>query len=333
MVPENECFILETGYWIDKKKSIFKRKEFLPKELLTLLRIKRKNKGIFYSAYRYNNKDQSQSELYGDLYFDFDSSSFEYARQDLLKALAFSKVILGVNYDELQIFFSGSKGFHLIIPANILGIVPCKNLNVTFKHIAKELNKHTLNDTLDMRVYDNKRLFRVPNSIHEKTGLYKTFLTFEEVKTLTEDEIRALAKRPRLIPSINSIVNIKAKNTFNFYKKESQKIIDSFKEVKSNGSLKYQPPCIDDILVNGAVSGQRNNTLAILCSFYRSAGKDLSEALKLVTEWNDEVNGDPISKAELDKTSRSIYQGQRSFGCAMIKELNLCSTSECKFRK
>jgi hypothetical protein len=51
-------------------------------------------------------------------------------------------------------------------------------------------------DDFDLSIYNHNRIFRLPNSRHKETGLYKYLLTYDEFSTLEIDEIAALATTP-----------------------------------------------------------------------------------------------------------------------------------------
>ena len=53
--------------------------------------------------------------------------------------------------------------------------------------------------TLDKKVYDTTRIFRVPNSRHSKSNLFKIPLLANELWTLDMGGIRALAVKQRSI--------------------------------------------------------------------------------------------------------------------------------------
>lgn len=334
MCEIKDCFLIEAGYWIDKEKQIFKRKEILPASLVNAIRLKRNNKGVFATAYTYDIEDQNNANLYGDFYLDFDSKDFEEVREDVIMAMSYIKVVFKIDeLDKCQIFYSGNKGMHIIVPAKVLGIKPDKKLNEIFKVVAKAISDYTKNKTLDLRIYDNKRMFRMPNSIHESTGRHKVFLTYEEVKSLSIDDINNIASEPREIPEKCTTLSLEANKMFKMFKERAEKAILEFSNIKSNGTLKYTPPCIIEILESGAIDGKRNNTIAILSSFYKASGKDLKETLELLNSWNEEKNSKPTPKGELIKTATSIFQREHSFGCSAIKSLELCKDEECKFKK
>lgn len=334
MCEIKECFLIEAGYWIDKEKNIFKRKEFLPATLIRSVMVKRKNTGIFQTAYLYNTEKQDEAYLYGDFYLDFDSDCFELVRKDAIKAISYLKIVFNLKLirDQMKIFYSGNKGVHIIVPAKILGIEPRQNLNEIFKTIAININEYLENKTIDLRIYDKKRLFRIPNSIHEKTGLHKVEISLEELKTLKENEIKELAKNIRSLKHNDYKLCTSAKKMYNSFIDKTEIRLNDYNVIKSSGTLKYTPPCVIFALENGAKSGERNNTIAVLASFFKSSGKDSKETLDIISKWNEEKNSIPTSLSELTKTINSIYHTVKKYGCSSIKTLGLCNKEECKFK-
>jgi hypothetical protein len=119
----------------------------------------------------------------------------------------------GMNTKTTKIYFSGSKGFHYEIPAKLFGLEPSPNLNEVLKNLVCRLMPDI---QVDPNIYDKVRLWRLPNTINSKTGLYKIQLSAYELSTLSIDEIKKMAEKPRrdgnlwddeveLIPSLNKI--------------------------------------------------------------------------------------------------------------------------------
>lgn len=335
MCNKEECFLSEVGYWVDKDKKFFKRNIIIPSALVDVIRIKRNNRGIFKTAYSYNDENQKEAYLYGDFYLDFDSSDFEEVRNDVIKAVSFLKIVFKLDVDnDCKIYYSGNKGVHLIIPATILGVSPIKNLNEVYKSIAVAINDFIKYKTLDLRIYDNKRMFRIENSMHEVTNRYKVYLRYDELRNLPEESIIAISSSPREVPKINQNFSPDANKMYIYYLEKAQKKSLTFNNIKSNGTLNYMPPCIKEILDIGATSGKRNNTIAVLSSYYKATGEDLEKCISILKEWNLEKNSIPLSEGELIRTCRSIYSSYSNFGCTSIKDLGLCTTDkDCKFRK
>lgn len=337
MCKIDDCFIIETGYWINKNKNIFKRNDFVPYNLLNVVTKKRNNFGVFKTTFRYDNEDQDNAHLYGDFYLDFDSDNFELVRQDALKALSYLKIVFNMRLldEQVQIYFSGNKGVHIIVPGEVLGITPRKDLNEVFKTIAEAISQYTTNKTIDLKIYDKKRLFRIPNSKHEKTGLHKVEIKLDELRYDSEQTIRNKAIEPRFTYVLDKKYDLckEASKMYETFIERTQVRLNDFKNIKSNGTLKYTPPCILKILEDGAMEGQRNHTIAILASFFKSNGKNLDEALEIIERWNGEKCTKPTPIPELRKTTRSLYSTDKSFGCSSIKALELCVSEECRFKK
>jgi hypothetical protein len=101
----------------------------------------------------------------------------------------------GVPRGAARFYFSGAKGFSVEIPSSLFGgFEPSVHLPRFFKQAAGLILREI---PYDSAVYDRLRLWRIPNSQHGKTGLFKVQLSADEVLTLTIDEIRALASKPR----------------------------------------------------------------------------------------------------------------------------------------
>lgn len=130
--------------------------------------------------------------------FDIDTSKGEdlgYAHTRA-KGLVTKLEALGVDGDSLQIWFSGKKGFHIMVPAVTAGIEPSEWVNDACRRVALEIEPAT-----DRRFYDLTRLCRLPHSIHADTKLRKIPLTKAELFAHTVDEIKALASARKPVPA------------------------------------------------------------------------------------------------------------------------------------
>jgi hypothetical protein len=96
--------------------------------------------------------------------------------------------------NDLAIFFSGSKGFHMGLPTS-WEPAPSVNFHRVARRLAETLAA-TAGVSIDTGVYDKVRLFRAPNSRHLKTGLHKRRLTFDELFHLDAGRIREVARAP-----------------------------------------------------------------------------------------------------------------------------------------
>lgn len=331
MPKEQECNIREVGFGYERNNEyLFSRNRYIPDGAVNQFANERNQYSAFCSTFRYNTQDIDNSLMYGDLYFDFDDvNNFENVRKDAIVVLSTIEIIFQIKKELVKIYFSGNKGIHLIIPAEILGVTPSAELNCIYKYIATMAKNFTPNKTLDTQIYDNKRLFRIPNTKHEKSQLYKIPITVDELRNLSIEQIRNMAMQQR---NISYPVYSMIPNANRAYKKIVEEYsINKIKDAKSSNvrykkKFNFIPPCIQHILQNGAQEGERNISIACLAGFYKAYGKTLDETIDIISDWND-CNSRPTGKNELVKTVKSIFNSEKQFGCATLQSLSICDNT------
>jgi len=174
-----EFGVNQNGYW---KRNIYVKENEIEK-----LRKQYGNVDVYQSIWRYENhkEDEPTVKCVAPLYFDIDNPNLNVALEDT------RKLIDKLDYPEnkVQIFFSGQKGFHVIVEEWT------DNADALKKYAI--MMKGTEIKSIDTQIYDKRRLLRLSNSKHIKTGLYKIPLTIDEIRRLSTDEIREIAKKPR----------------------------------------------------------------------------------------------------------------------------------------
>jgi hypothetical protein len=320
----------------------FTRNIFMHVSEIPKIRKKHKNTGVYVSAYRYENaEDKTNSLLIGDLYIDLDIDdlkdpsvahmAFEKIRDDAIKVVSFFAAIFHIDESMIHIYYSGQKGIHIIVPYQILGITPMKELNHIFHLVANEAHRMTRYKTVDLRIYDNARLFSLPGGIHPETGRYKIPLTFDELRTLTFDKVKKLAQKPRHIEYTEPRYNTKANRVFRSYIEswEKEKEEKAKREnQRGDRKLNFCPPCIESILNRQCMPGSRNNTAAALTSYFRQRGYSKKKSWNKLQEWNNKYAGLP--KRELERTFESIFNRDYVYGCSTLEQLGTCLKNECK---
>ena len=129
------------------------------------------------------------------LVWDIDRPDLEAALDDARKLARFLCHRYGTHAERaLGIYFSGSKGFHLTL-VNPIGFVPLRHGPAVVKLLCKAL-AHGAGVVVDVAIYDRQRLFRLPNTKHAKTGLYKRFVPLDDLDRLDVPRIREAAKHP-----------------------------------------------------------------------------------------------------------------------------------------
>ena len=134
--------------------------------------------------------------------FDIDcADNLKHAQEQAQALINRIQLVYGLCNADTQIFFTGAKGFHIQIPQAVFGdFKPSKTLSEDFRRIALEISSGI---EIDTSIYDSVRLWRIPNTINGKTGLYKISISIEELFNLSIEQIKDLAKSPRPLMSID----------------------------------------------------------------------------------------------------------------------------------
>lgn len=307
----------------DENYTGFRRNIFGEDIIIGPTREAQNNTGLYKTAFRYNTEDPYESSLYGDFFMDFDSEdNISLAKEDLLYSIWFFHLKMGFNLpmESFHIYFSGKKGFHLIIPAEYFGYYPDNKLDEYFKWIANEVNHRSPNKTLDLGIYERRRLFRLENSIHQSTGLHKIPLHYDELINLSVEEVEELAKSPRFIDYPEIEFRQQTKKEWDYYIDDYKTFRRMQKEKIGNSPTIIKgivPKEVQDIIDRGPVKGLRNETLAALTSFYKNQGYTRDEILDLLLTWNDGSTTDREVKTTMD----SILKKDLNYGLQRFKSL------------
>lgn len=118
--------------------------------------------------------------------FDFDSKNdLELARKDALNTIKNIQA-LGIKESAIQIYFSGLKGFTVVVETN-LRITPKQLSQLCLETLAKDVT------TLDKSLYNAARILRVPYTKHNVSGLYKIPLSLKELQEKPLEAIKQQA--------------------------------------------------------------------------------------------------------------------------------------------
>ena len=268
-----------------KVRNVFKP---YTEEVIKEFREKYGHTDVFTSVYKYDNEDIRNAKQIAPLYFDLDG---QYALDDLKELLSF---LLEHRCPDqaIRIYYSGSKGFHLEVPFEALNIDPDQELNKIYEVIVKSIKKNTHLPSLDTGIYDVVRLWRLPNSINPKSGLFKIPLTFEEI-ALSLDEIKELAKIPRTDFKFPEVV------IWNEFKSQFLQARKQVAKVKRNG------------IFDPVGEGQRNDAMFKRALKLKGEGKSFEEAVEICVGIEDEPQ---LSESEITRTVASAYQDKYTVG-------------------
>lgn len=238
------------------------------------------------------NGSISSSYLFWDLDDKEDLEQAQIDTRELLGRLYY----LGAEEDNIQIFFSGRKGFHILLASKDIskynGSAGLQNITRgVCESIAEGLK------SLDSGVYDKTRLIRVCNSKHAFTGLYKIPITQYDLNNKNMSEIQEMAKEQveretELIPcSLDYVVGV-------------------LKGLVSNGIASKKNPLktskhdLSYGMANGFKEGERNVGLTSVAGFFHSRGLRGEMLYNTVSLVNDK--GNPVSEDDLMTIVKSV---------------------------
>jgi replicative DNA helicase len=226
------------------------------------------------------------------LVFDIDNeSNLQQAKEDTVRV--YEKLIeRGIDSKNILISFSGNKGFSLVVKHDTM-LTPGEHKTIALR-LAKEAGV-----TVDSKVYNPSRIFRLNFTKHQETGLYKTPVSIGWLKNYSTDFIKKQAlNKPKSIEVKTGIQ--KLPQTVLSLKNEAEITKKQVEIVEASIDFTKKPFYLTDakfVLHKGYIpKGWGNEGMMILCSTYRNAGFDKTDAyhmLKGVNEKRSELYGLP----------------------------------------
>jgi hypothetical protein len=161
---------------------------------------KNNNVGIYTSVFAYDTEDLSNATRFGPLYFDIDSDDLDSALSECVTLYNNLRTIIPA--EAIVVYFTGKKGFHIECEPVALGINPSNSLPKVFRFIANNIKESLGLVNIDFSVYDLRRMWRLPGSKHQETGLYKTLLNpngSDDFINWSSEKIIEYAREPRTV--------------------------------------------------------------------------------------------------------------------------------------
>lgn len=254
-----------------------------------------------------------------DLLIDIDSKYIDYSKisaQSIIKLLNFYGV------KNVGVKFSGSKGFHLIIPwkslpKEINGIKTSDMFpewaRIVTQFITDSVKKELISKISDLsrpnkyvkdfHVSDEvmpdlilvspRHLFRMPYSLHEKTALASIVLSLDELKNfqLTDANPMKVKIKNFMPDSKEGEASQLFRESLDWHKGKANPQKDFQQNAGKFQPIKFEklsddtfPPAIKEIL-KGIKDGKKR-ALFILINFFRFINLDKAEIEKRIFEWN-----------------------------------------------
>ncbi len=299
--------------------------------------------GLFSTVYRYPTDDPYVGGVISDFYMDFDNEENpDKARKEAVAVIKKLVQDYDIPEENIKTAFSGCKGISITISHRIFNAVSSAYLPLVWKGIVQDLISELNLKTADTSIYERRRLWRLLNSRHQKSGLYKIPITLAELENLTIDKIKKLAEKPRELKLSEQAQPIaKAEKLFEKNKNNIERWLAERKKSFEKAELKTavdDPPCVRKRLEIGAKAGFRNSASFQVAVYY--AHKDLSEAeiVRIGYEFakHCEQEPEPFPKeGEVESIVQSaikgVLEGRYSVGCSSEAFEELCDKENCPF--
>lgn len=222
-------------------------------------------------------------------------------RPDLAEALLDARRLVSFlhgRYSETEgrvpIYFSGSKGFHVLIE-----LTHNPTPSVGFHRTARMLAEAIANRagvTIDTSIYDIAHIIRLPNTRHPKTGLFKRRIDSEVLFSLDINGIRHHAAHPAGdgIPTVRGISD-QLKKDWIEAERTTQLASEARSVAQQNGNTPdvRAPRYFIDLLRFGTEEGNRHQTLFRCAAWLTEQGSPPSLCSALLTEPGRDIGLSP----------------------------------------
>ncbi len=273
-----------------------------------------------------DEKKLNELRIGWDLLLDIDSKYLDYSK---IMAKIIIEMLKFCGIKNIGVKFSGSKGFHLIIPwkafpKDVNG-VKTSDMFPEWPRIITNYITHMMKEKLieqiselskpnryvrdfqapkevmpDLILVSPRHLFRMPYSLHEKTALASVVIKPSEIEDFQPKDADPLkVKIKNFLPDSQEnearelLLQALDWHRENNPKKEEETKRE-FKPIKiSNLSEQNFPPCLKKIL-QGLGDGKKR-ALFVLINLFRSVGMEKDEIEKRIEEWNKK-NKPPLRK-------------------------------------
>jgi hypothetical protein len=275
------------------------------------------------------SKQLSEMRIGWDLLIDIDSKYIDYSKISAEIIIDFLK-FHGIKNIGLK--FSGSKGFHIIVPWKAFPkeVYESKTVEM-FPDYARIITQYIIEKTKarliekiselerpskyvkdykvseevmpDLVLVSPRHLFRMPYSLHEKTALASVVVYPEKLSSfqLKDADPLKIQIKPYMPECREGEAQELLTQALDWFKdktpqKEEHKVSE-FKPIQiKNISDKNFPPSIKQILLG--VKDGKKRALFILINFFRSIGMEKDELEKRIFEWNKK-NETPLPEGYL----------------------------------
>ena len=321
-------------------------------------------------------KAKRPKSSYVDLAIDIDSGAEQpvvHTLEDALDVAIRIEEFLSLNAVPHQLFFSGSKGFHIVIDHRVFGQTLAENNHLINRTMIELMEEEMGKMHFDRAIYSARRQFRLVNTRHAKSGLFKVYLKAADLhKGLPH--VRNLAKtpQPEKIPKIifndylgalyarasHQVNHLKRYDTKPRMVRKIQPARQSLpRKVKKqvDGKLLEQliitdiarlhlPPCMKEALHFGVIDrakANRNQVTLLMAMFYKEIGRSHAETrdflirhAQVVLSQYSSSSPEQINSSTISAVKAVFESAQYSkYNCHFARKLGFNCNDTCEWFK
>jgi hypothetical protein len=330
-------------YGFDGKKPLFRRNIIVQS---TNVKNYFEKTDYFVSVARYNydvqkyvaENNQKIAGFNGKVWYDFIVIDVdERSPEKVALFMDHLKINYGIEIDYCRLYFSGNKGFHILIPTPLFGLKPGMMLHNIIKRLVAKISENILE--YDLSLYDKSQVYRLPHTRHSSSNLFKIPIDYSELSK-GYDYIVNLAKEPRykfdypeypidqnteLVDLIDSANEAKKKDNF----KSMEGIVYEDRDL---GLVPpYRKRCYLHMM-RGVPEGSRDEVAIRLAAHFKREKYPFDVIMGLLHGWNT-LNNPPMTKEEIRAKVTSVFKSNFDYGCRDSVLLSYCDPNCYLFRR
>ena len=231
----------------------------------------------------------------------------------------------------IQMWFSGSKGFHIVTP-NLFGIEPSNTAHEDMKETVRNFCPDA-----DLSIYAYSGLFRAPWSFHSGSSHFKVPFTFKEFMEVSIDDIWEVSKDP--VRTRYDFEHPTWEDVEPLLKSERRQAptrsVIAVSKKGMNADMTGHVGCMQELWNRGPVEGRRHQDVLRLVSSWRRRGLTLDQSTALTQEWISHTPGVDVkmTRYEISKIARDVYVRGYNYGCNDSVMREFCVQQACMFYK
>ncbi len=236
---------------------------------------------------------------------------------DIAKSVLMQLKDLEVDESSYRCYFSGT-GYHILLSNYVFNFKTGLNLPLIVRDTMSKLFPD-----IDNSIYMRSGIYRVAHTINKKSGLHKIPLTHGEMWSLTPDDIKELAKEPRIEFPYETLIG---DGELEEHISKNTKAISSVRNVNEPDKV---VPCVQTMLNQGPVSGHRHNLILRIVSHLKRHGLPSKFAKVIIDSWNQGSMDDQ----EIGKLIETSYNGNYRYSCNDTYMKKYCQTRCVYFQR